>query len=96
YESWKDLAGKERSEAEYNKYWEEYFTKEKNNYEKILENHEEKVSGKLSEVAEKFGMDPVTFTGFIDGINTSLVKEIDIESLTEESDITLDVDFEKL
>ncbi|MCX7843447.1 MAG: SEC-C metal-binding domain-containing protein, partial [Clostridia bacterium] len=44
----------------------------------------------------KFNMDTVTMTGFIDGINTSLVKSIDLESLTEESSIKLEVDFEKL
>lgn len=96
YESWKELAGKQRSQEEYNSYWEAYFSHEKNNYESILENHKETVSGKLSEVAEKFGMDTVTFTGFLDGINTSLKEQIDIENVTEDSDIKLEIDFEKL
>lgn len=96
YESWKELAGKERDQTEYNKFWEEYFLKEKNNYEKILQNHKEAVTGKLSEVAGSFNMDAVTFAGFIDGINTSLIKEINIESLNEDSEITLDIDFRKL
>ena len=96
YESWKELASKERNQVEYNSFWEDYFTNEKNNYETILENHDEIVSGKLTEVAEKFNMDTVIFTGFMDGINTSLVNEIDIENINEDSEIKLAIDFEKL
>ncbi|MCX7708597.1 MAG: SEC-C metal-binding domain-containing protein [Clostridia bacterium] len=96
YESWKELAGKERSQVEYNKFWEEYFLNEKNNYENILENKKQVIAGKLNDVAGEFNMDAVTFTGFIDGINTSLVQEIDMDSLTEDSDIKLEIDFEKL
>ena len=95
-EAWKELAGKERSHEEYNKYWAEYFEKEKNNYAELLENHEETVSGKLSELGEKFGMDAVTVTGFLDGINTSLVESIDLENVKEDSEIKLAIDFEKL
>ncbi len=95
-EAWKELAGKERSHEEYNKHWAEYFEKEKNNYADLLENHEETVSGKLSELGEKFGMDAVTMTGFLDGINTSLVESIDLENVKEDSEIKLAIDFEKL
>ena len=41
-------------------------------------------------------MDTVTFTGFLDGINSSLTEELDLENLTEESNIKLSIDFEKL
>jgi len=73
-EQWKELANKERTQVEYDNFWNEYLQKEKNNYEKLLENHTEVFSGKLSELAEKFEMDAVTFAGFLDGINTSLVN----------------------
>jgi len=96
YDDWKKLAGRKMTQEEYNKYWENYFEKETKNYEKILENHNEVISGKLKELGEKFEMDPVTMVGFIDGINTSLVQPYDLDSLTEDSDIRLEVDFEKL
>jgi uncharacterized protein YecA (UPF0149 family) len=96
YEDWKALAEKEREPKEYDEYWKGYFAEEKSNYEIILENHEKVYSGKLGEVAKVFDMDPITFTGFIDGINTSLKEEIDLDSLTEESEIKLEIDFEKL
>ena len=41
-------------------------------------------------------MEPHVFVGFLDGINTSLVESIDIENVDEDTDIKLEVDFEKL
>lgn len=96
YKQWESMASKERSQVEYESYWKSYFEKEKSVYEVILENHTTTQSGKLSELAQRFGMDSITFAGFIDGINTSLVEKIDLDTLTEDSDITLNIDFEKL
>ena len=96
YEEWRKLAEKDRTQQEYEKFWNEYFEKEKKNYEYILDNHSEVVSGSLSEIAEKFHMDLVTMSGFIDGINTSLVSAIDLEGLAEDTEVRLEVDFEKL
>ena len=52
--------------------------------------------GKISELAPMFNMDEPTFVGFIDGINTSLKTEIDLDTLESDSVVTLDIDFEKL
>ena len=41
-------------------------------------------------------MDEVMTTGFLDGINTSLKKELELDSLKNTSKIELNVDFEKL
>ncbi|MCX7922654.1 MAG: SEC-C metal-binding domain-containing protein [Clostridia bacterium] len=96
YDKWIELAEKKRTQVESDQYWKAYFEEEMKNYEHILENHTEVISGKLSEVADKFNMDTVTFMGFLDGINTSLVKELDLNALAEDSDINLEIDFEKL
>jgi len=96
YEQWKELASEQRSETEYEVFWKAYFDKEKKNYEYILENHREIISGKLVELAEKFGMDSITFTGFLDGINTSLIESLDMENLNDDSEIRLAIDYEKL
>jgi len=96
YEKWKEVAEKQRTPQEYEQFWKDYFLKEKENYEYILENHDEVISGKLTDVAKIFKMDDVMFTGFLDGINTSLVQPIDLDDLTEESEIKLEIDFEKL
>lgn len=41
-------------------------------------------------------MENVVFVGFLDGINTSLEKEVELESLEETTELDLTIDFEKL
>ena len=77
-------------------FWNGYFAAEADNYSKILSDTSVVYSGKLSELAQQFDMEPITFIGFLDGINTSLKAELDLDSLTEDSEITLDIDYEKL
>lgn len=96
YEQWKGQAYVERSQEEYDEFWGGYLPKEQKNYEYILENKTDILEGTLAELSEKFDMDAITFTGFLDGINTSLTQELDIEGLTPESNIQLSIDFEKL
>jgi hypothetical protein len=96
FEQWKEIAGKERKQEEYDAFWSAYFEKEKENYEVILEKKENKISGKLNDLAPNASMDVLTFVGFIDGINTSLVTEVKLDELVEDSDIDMEIDFEKL
>ncbi len=96
YQEWEDRANEERSEEGYNKFWESYFLEEKDAYNIILEDKKSTITGKVSELAKKYGVDEVTFMGIIDGINTSLEEEIDTEKLESDSEITLKIDFEKL
>jgi hypothetical protein len=96
FEQWKEIAGKERKQEEYDAFWSAYFEKEKENYEVILEKNENKISGKLNDLAANASMDVLSFVGFIDGINTSLVTEVKVDELVEDSDIDMEIDFEKL
>jgi len=96
FDQWQELADMERPEEEYNKFWNNYLEKEKAAYEDILGNHTEVITGKLSDLAKRFDMDNLTFIGFLDGINSSLVKECDLNKLSEDSIVSLEVDFEKL
>jgi uncharacterized protein YecA (UPF0149 family) len=96
FEQWDNLANLERPEKEYNEFWNNYLEKEKAIYEQILENHTEIIKGKFSDLAQKFDMDLENFIGFLDGINSSLKEEMDLNKITEDSYIKLDVDFEKL
>ena len=96
YEQWENRVKNIKTQAEYDKYWKNYFEKEKNAYEKILEKKHNVLCGKVNELAESFNMSPVDFAGFVDGINTSLLESIDLNSLSEESEIKMEIDFEKL
>jgi len=96
YESWKTDAYEPASEAEYEAFWKEYLPKEQKIYEYLLNNKDEVVSGTVKELSEKFDLDMVTFVGFMDGINTSLTNQYEVEDLKEDTVITLDLDMEKL
>ena len=52
--------------------------------------------GKAGELAKGFDMSEAVFGGFLDGINTSLKSELDIDSIEADTEIVLDIDFEKL
>ena len=98
YQQWEKMIEEQgrSKKVDYNKFIEEYLQKEKEVYEQILADHTQTVSGTCSELAKKFGMSAPEFAGFIDGINTSLKEEINLEELTEDTHVTLDIDYEKL
>lgn len=96
YEQWKQMAESNMSAAQSQAFWKAYLEKETETYRYILENRIEKIEGKLSEIAETFGMEPTVFAGFLDGINTSLDNELDLDSLNEDTVLSARIDFEKL
>ncbi len=96
YESWNNTVETIMQSGQGQRFWNGYFAAEADNYRKILSDTSVVYSGKLSELAQQFDMEPITFMGFLDGINTSLKAALDLDSLTEDSEITLDIDYEKL
>ena len=95
YEQWKDLI-ENQTEKTFHKFWEEYSSTEKKIYSNILENKKTTLSGTVKDLYSEYEADPVLFMGFLDGINSSLKNELKLEDLTEESNIELEIDFEKL
>ncbi len=68
-------------------FFESYLEKEKQAYKTILSSGTTSLTGRVDELAQKYDMDNVTFMGFLDGINTSLDSSLDLDNLTEESEI---------
>ena len=95
YEQWKDLI-ENQTEETFEAFWKEYSETETRVYAHILESKEPRLTGKFSELAAKFEADPVIFMGFLDGIQTSLNNPFELDAVTEDTDIDLDIDFEKL
>ncbi|NDL67374.1 SEC-C metal-binding domain-containing protein [Anaerotalea alkaliphila] len=93
---WQDLAYVERNEADYNAFWGDYLPKEQKNYEYLLSHADETCTGTVQALADKFQMELVTFVGFLDGINTSLAEEIDLDAVTGDTEVVLAIDYEKL
>lgn len=78
------------------KLWADYFEVEKGIYQKLLADPDTVVTGTVAELAEKYGTDIMTMTGFLDGINDSLVKSNPIEEMTEDTEVSLGFDKELL
>ena len=97
YSDWKARAEDLGSEAAYQQYWNTYFAQETEAYRKVLLSHDKPLTGTVKALSEEVGMDPVAFVGYLDGANTSFADgEKDLDALTEESEVTLSFDFEKL
>ncbi|MBP3322886.1 MAG: SEC-C domain-containing protein [Clostridia bacterium] len=94
-EKWNQFATEQNESENANKFWQDYFLKEKDMYKEILAS-DEVFEGKIAELSEKFGVDEVLMTGFLDGTNDSLLNPMDLEALDEETVITLKYDLEKL
>ncbi|MCT4617797.1 MAG: SEC-C metal-binding domain-containing protein [Marinisporobacter sp.] len=95
-ENWRDMAYQHETQQSFDKFWDGYATTEKKIYEDVLENHEQVIEGVVKELAEKYETANEYFIGFLDGINESLKEKLELEEMTEESTIKLDIDFEKL
>ncbi len=77
-------------------FWQRYFTIEKNIYAELLKTPDEVVKGTVKELAEKYGVDLEIMVGFLDGINDSLKEKNPIETMTEETEVNLGFDKERL
>lgn len=95
YEQWRDLI-ENQTDATFRNFWEEYSEAETRIYSDLLDNPGQKVSASLKDLADKYQTRPVIFMGFLDGINTSLRKGNDFENFSEDSQVELDIDLEKL
>lgn len=95
YEQWKDLIENQTKET-FEAFWKEYSETETRIYKDLLAHHTEITKGTFNELAEKYEADPVIFMGFLDGIDTSLKASNDFKTFDENSEIVLDIDFEKL
>ncbi len=96
-ENWRNTAYEsEKDENAQKKFWADYFEVEKGIYEKLLAEPGVVVEGTVKELAERFGTSIELFTGFLDGINDSLVTPNKLDELEEESTVRLETDLEKL
>ena len=96
YKQWEEIAQAQKDQAQYNAFWNEYLEMEKSNYQYILENHLNKLEGRLADLAAKFSMEPIVFAGFLDGINSSLADELELDTLDEDTVLSSEINFEKI
>lgn len=96
-EQWRDMAYDESADrGTLQRFWGSYFQIEKEIYAQLLENPDEEVKGTVKELAEKYGQEVMTMVGFLDGINESLKVENPIETMDEDTEVSLAFDKAKL
>lgn len=96
-QKWRDMAYSETAnKGDLQRLWAAYFQDEKEIYAQILKTPDKAVKGTVKELAEKFKVDLLTMTGFLDGINDSLKKANPIEEMEEDTRVSLDFDKELL
>ena len=88
-EQWRSVAYNEATGKEkLQQLWAAYFQEEKEIYAQLLKNPDEVVK----ELADKFKVSLMTMTGFLDGINDSLVEQNPIDDLEEDTQVNLGFD----
>ena len=96
-QQWRDMAYDQKADkGKLQRFWAAYFEKEKEIYAQLLRNPDEVVEGTVKELADRYGIDVMTMTGFLDGINDSLVQGNPIEEMAEDTVVNLGFDKELL
>ena len=96
YTEWTENLKGITTQEEYQAFFNEYMSKETECYRNILQTKNPVIKGTIKDLAEKSNMTSMEFVGFLDGANTSLKETIELENLTEDSEIKVEFDFEKL
>lgn len=96
-EQWQTLAyNQEQDRNSLQNFWNVYFEKEKNAYASILKEPDKELKGTVQELADHFGFDLMTMTGFLDGINESLKKANPVETMEADTEVAIAIDKEAL
>ena len=96
-EKWKEVAYNQAlGQDKLQKLWDAYFQEEKDIYAQLLKNPDEVVQGTVKELADKYQVTIMTMTGFLDGINDSLVNPNPIDEMEEDTVVNLGFDKELL
>ena len=96
-ENWQKVAyNQNQSQADLQRFWQNYFLLEKGIYEQLLDDPDTEVKGTVKELAEKYNIEVMPMVGFLDGINESLVTPNPIETMEEDTVVSLKFDKEKL
>lgn len=94
---WRESAyNQEMDGAQGQMFWANYFNLEKGVYEQLLSDPTNVVTGTVSELANKYGLELSIMVGFLDGINDSLKTPNPIEEMDANTTVSLDFDLEKL
>ena len=96
-QQWHEMAYSETAnKGDLQRLWSDYFQKEKEIYAQLLKTPDKAVKGTVKELADKYEVDLMTMTGFLDGINDSLKKPNPIDEMERDTKVSLGFDKELL
>lgn len=96
-DQWRDVAYDESAnKGDLQRFWGDYFKKEQAIYKELLAAPNTEVKGTVKELADKYGVTVMEMTGFLDGIQESLVNPNPIEEMEEDTEVSLKFDKELL
>lgn len=96
-QTWREIAyNQQQTQQQYDAFWNAYFVQEQIVYKDILGNPDVVVKGTVKELAEKYDMEVLTMVGYLDGINDSLKEPNPIDTMTEDTVVSLEYDKELL
>lgn len=86
------------NESEYQAFVQNYYDSETEAYRLILESYPKIPTGTAAELAKELGFnsDMVTFLGFLDGLNEALKQPLELNNITDETPVKIELDYEKL
>lgn len=96
YETWENMQNLCQNEMQQRELWGTYYNQETEAYKMILAAKNFEIKGTAKSIAEGFNMEIAILAPFIDGINTSLKKELDVKAIEEETEIEMTIVPEKL
>ena len=95
YKQWTDMVvDYVRTKGE-DAFWNEYSDIETRIYKDLLASKEVKKTT-IEDLAKEYNASVEFIMGFVDGINDSLKSEYDLEKVEANTELVLDIDFEKL
>lgn len=96
-DQWRNVAYDESAnKGDLQRFWGDYFKKEQAIYKELLAAPDTEVKGTVKELADKYGVTVMEMTGFLDGIQESLVNPNPIEEMEEDTEVSLKFDKELL
>lgn len=96
FKEWTNDLENVKTQEDYEIFWKNYMEKETEIYKIILSENNPVISGTVKELSEKYNCSTKQLVGFLDGANDSFKERLDLEDITEETQINAEYDFEKL
>ncbi len=97
YEDWKSyILENSKTQEEQDAFWKQYCLEEQLLYQEILKNKANRIEGKVSDLAAENKMLLPQYMGFLDGVNESLKNPMDLDQITPDSQLALEIDFASL